>query len=357
MLDGQWPAGGCEYCQKIEQTGGQSDRILHLQIPNLVPPELDNDNTTVEVSPTILEIYFDNVCNMSCIYCWDGFSSKIQQENNKFGIFNKAGVVIKNRDTKVDDIDALTLRFWQWMEKNGQTLHRFHVLGGEPFYQPQFEKCLEFFEKNPHPGLEFNIISNLMITNKRLIKFIDKIKKLVARRHLKTFEITASIDCFGVEQEYVRFGLDLNQWRENFEYLIDQKWIILNINQTLSGLTIKTVPDLLKYINLLRKDRKIGHYFSTTVMTHNFLHPEIFGPTYFNSDFEEILSNMPTDTWQQKEANKYMRGIQSQLNSSTRNQLAIDQLGIFLTEIDRRRDLDWKQTFPWLVKELSHVVQ
>jgi wyosine [tRNA(Phe)-imidazoG37] synthetase (radical SAM superfamily) len=37
----------------------------------------------------MIEIYFDNVCNMSCIYCWDGFSSKIQQENIKLTEENK----------------------------------------------------------------------------------------------------------------------------------------------------------------------------------------------------------------------------------------------------------------------------
>ena len=92
-------------------------------------------------------------------------------------------------------------------------------------------------------------------------------------------------------------------------------------------------------------------------MTYDFLHPEIFGPGYFDSEFKEILSNMSEDNQQQKEAKQYMRGIQSQINAAARNQLAIDQLGIFLTEIDRRRNLNWRLTFPWLVKELSNVVQ
>ena len=356
MLDGKWPTGGCEYCQKIENSGGTSDRQFHLAIPNMAPPELEFNSTAISVSPRIVEIYFDNVCNMSCLYCWDGFSSKIQQENNKYGRFEKNGIVIDNRAKKVPDIDALTDKFWLWMEEHSTEIHRFNVLGGEPFYQKQLDQCINFLATHYNPKLEFSIISNLMVDSVRFKNYIDQIHQLVKENRIGRFDLTASIDCFGKEQEYVRYGLDIRQWQENFEYLVSQDWITLNINQTLSGLTIKTVPALLQYINNFRPTREIGQYFSTTVMTHNFLHPEIFGSQYFNSDFEEILSNMPTDTWQQKEANKYMRGIQSQLNSSTRNQLAIDQLGIFLTEIDRRRDLDWKQTFPWLVKELSNVV-
>jgi len=91
-------------------------------------------------------------------------------------------------------------------------------------------------------------------------------------------------------------------------------------------------------------------------MTHECLHPEIFGSNFFNNDFIEIFNNMPNNTWQQKEARKYMQGIHLELNSAPRDQQKINQLGIFLNEIDRRRDLNWKETFPWLVKELENVV-
>ena len=29
MLAGNWPKGGCDYCEKIERAGGSSDRKLH----------------------------------------------------------------------------------------------------------------------------------------------------------------------------------------------------------------------------------------------------------------------------------------------------------------------------------------
>jgi hypothetical protein len=356
MLEGQWPTGGCEYCKNIETAGGSSDRMFHLAIPDQIPPELTDDPTAIHVTPTIVEVYLDNTCNMSCIYCWDGFSSRIQQENIRFGRFEKQGVVIDNRAEKAKDFDALSEKFWQWMDANYNTLRRFHVLGGEPFYQEQFDRCLEFLETHTNPELEFNVITNLKTPQNRLISIIDRIHQLVIQGRIKRFDLTVSIDCFGPEQEYVRFGLDLDQWRNNFEYLVKQPWITLNINQTLSGLTIKTVPELLQYINPLRQDREIGHYFSTTVMTYDFLHPEIFGPGFFDSDFDKILNNMPDHTWQQREAKKYMQGIQLQINSSTYDSKKIKQLAVFLDEIDRRRDLNWHETFSWLEKELNNVV-
>ena len=356
MLDGKWPSDGCEYCKNIEDSGGYSDRMLHLTIPNQSPPELEHDITATMVTPKIVEIYFDNLCNMSCIYCWDGFSSKIQQENIRHGRFEKQGVVIENRATKVNSINALTDKFWQWMEQHAQEIRCLHILGGEPFYQKQFETCLDFFEQHPCRQLELTVISNLMIPDEKFQLLIKRLQYLVSCRHLARFDLTASIDCFGPEQEYVRYGLDLAQWKRNFEYACEQKWITLKINQTLSTLTIKTVPNLLKYVNDLRADRKIGHYFSTTVFTHDCLHPKIFGTAFFDKCFENILQCMPEKSDEQKIAKRYMEGIQKEINLHTRDQEKINQLGILLDEIDRRRNCDWKQTFPWLVKELMDVV-
>jgi hypothetical protein len=121
-------------------------------------------------------------------------------------------------------------------------------------------------------------------------------------------------------------------------------------------LTLKQVPDLLYYIDQQRQHRKIHHHFGTPVGTYDFLHPEVFGPGYFDSTFEEILKLMPDTTTQEKTARDYMLGIQGQVNSCTRNQDAIDRLGVYLDEIDRRRGLSWRETFPWLTKEINHVV-
>jgi organic radical activating enzyme len=358
MLRGEWPGRGCEYCRDLEQSGKYSDRTHHLQVPYMSPPELDNDPTATSVTPRVVEVYFDNVCNMSCIYCWDGFSSKIQQENKKFGRFEKNGVVIDNHANIVPHKKQLTEKFWQWMTENGPQLRRFHVLGGEPFYQLQFEECLNFFENTPCPALEFNVISNLKIESSKLSNILVRIKKLQDEKKIRRFDLTASIDCLGKEQEYVRYGISIDQWKQNFQLVAEQSWIYLNINQTLSSLTLKTTPDLLAFINQLRKNREINHFFSPTLMTSSseMLHPGIFGPHFFQKDFDAILEQMPENTWQQQESKKFMASLIDQLNLIDRDEKKILQLTTFLDEIDRRRNLNWKETFPWLEKEITNVV-
>lgn len=357
MLDGKWPSGGCEYCMNIEQAGGSSDRMMHLKIPDLVPVELETDLTATKVTPRIIEVYLDNVCNMSCVYCWDGFSSRIQAENKKFGTFTSHGVTLKNQSTRHPEFHQLSKKFWEWMDKNYQELRRFHILGGEPFFQQQFETCLEFLETHANPHLEFNIVSNLKVSPAKLEQFIERIKKLVSQKRIRRFDLTCSIDCWGAESEYIRYGINMDEWTKNFRYVASQKWIVLNINQVITSLSIKAIKSLIEFINQCRREynRDIGHYFATCVNRPG-LYPGIFGRSYFDNDFNSILEVMPDITWQDKESRIYMQGIMKEVSSKDRNNSELVNLRVFLDEIDRRRNLNWRTTFPWLVEELENVV-
>ena len=69
MLGGKWPGNGCEYCMDIENAGGQSDRQFQNNIPDLYPSILNHDTTAINVQPSVLEVFFSNVCNFKCVYC------------------------------------------------------------------------------------------------------------------------------------------------------------------------------------------------------------------------------------------------------------------------------------------------
>lgn len=350
MLQGKWPKAGCEYCENIENTGiGQSDRQFFSHVPNLSPNELEINPSATSVSPTILEVYIDNVCNLSCVYCIPELSSKIHNEMIKFGPFNKNGLILETKHHRVSNYEEIQEQFWLWLKGNAHTLVRLQLLGGEPFYQKQFDTFIEFFENNPCPNLEFNIVTNLVISKSKLINYIDRFKNLLKLRKLKTLEITCSIDCWGPEQEFVRFGIELDKWQENFEYLISQRWIKLNVNNTISILTIKTLPDLIERINNWTKDRKIEHYFAL-IGYPSYLHPAILGPDEFKEDFLKILNLMETDTWRGGHAKTYMEGIVATIEKSIYNKEEVLKLLTYLDELDRRRNTNWKVLFPWLEK-------
>lgn len=355
MLNDQWPTGGCEYCKNMEDAGSTSDRMMHLQIPNLVPPELDTDLFATHVTPRIVEVYLDNICNMSCIYCNDGFSSRIQNENQKFGRFESNGVIIENCFPPHSQKDQLKILFWNWMETNYHHLRRLHILGGEPFFQSEFDTCLEFLENHSNPELEFNIVTNLKVSPDKLAEFVQRMRTMLIQRKIKRLDITCSIDCWGSAQEYIRFGMNLDKWKQNFEFLVAQNWITLNINQAITNIGMKDIVPLMQYINTQRVSRKIGH-FHMAVQDLFYFNPTIFGPGVFDTDFEEILKIMPINTPQQQLSRQLMHSLQLQCAQSIRQPTQLVQLRTVLNELDRRRNLNWRITFPWLEKELEHVV-
>ena len=355
MLQGLWPEKSCQYCREIEESGGFSDRQLHLSVPDMSPPELALDPTAVKISPTILEVFFNNTCNLGCLYCGPTLSSKINQENIKFGDFISGAVELKSSPADPRYPELLS-KFWDWMKENSQHLKRFNVLGGEPFYQQEFYALLDYFETRPHPDLELGIVTNLMITPDRLDGLIQRFKNLLKNRCLRRVDITCSIDCLGPEQEYVRFGLDLDQWMVNFETLLDQSWLTLNINQTISVLTIKTMPDLMQRLTSWRQRRPVGHYFSAVSPHPDYMKPQILGPGYFAMDFDRVIDLMPQLTEQDHTARSYMQGIKDSTMHCQRQPDLLHDLGIFLDEKDRRRDTNWRDLFPWLAEEISYVV-
>jgi sulfatase maturation enzyme AslB (radical SAM superfamily) len=347
MLQGLWPTTNCQYCKKIEDVGGFSDRMRMMSIPDLSPIEFENNPTAINVNPAIVEVYFNNTCNLGCLYCVDHLSSTIASENKKHGEFSLDGVNIKNSDKNFKDLVPL---FWKWFETGFQKVKRLHILGGEPFLQADFEKLLEMIERYPNPNCELNIVTNLMIPHEKLLAFVEKFKFLLRKRLVRRIDITCSIDSWGAEQEYVRWGIDLDRWKKNFEFLLTQKWLTLNINQTISPLTIKSMPELLKKLQAWRQQRTVGHFFSEVTPGPSYLFPSIFGNAPFKEDFDTILSLMPKESEQDINTYDYMMGIFNRIENSNVNRIEIKKLIIYLNEKDRRRKTNWREIFPWMME-------
>jgi len=262
MLNGEWPEKGCDYCKNIEIAGGQSDRITNLDMNGQhAPPELDTDPNSTNVTPRTLEIYFDNTCNLKCLYCGPHFSTLWDAEMKKHGEFRvEDQVILHDKFKKSDKLEENKLKIFEWFKVNSKHLTNLNILGGEPLYQPELDQCLDLFEEYPAPEMTLLLFTNLNTTLPRLKRVIERIKNLIDTDKLRTFEVTASLDCWGPSQEYVRFPLDLVSWEENFRYLLSQDFVNLTIGSTTTPLTIKTLPDLLEKIKEWSQIRKVYHY-------------------------------------------------------------------------------------------------
>jgi len=355
MLQGKWPtkenggSGHCTYCKDIEDSGGLSDRQHHLNIPNQVPEELENDTTLTKITPKVLEIFLNKTCNLKCTYCNTRNSTQWNIESKKFGPL---------KDTNGNEFSGYTFsesvpehrqlfeKSMDWIKRNSSKLTRLHLLGGETFYQSELQEVIDTLSSLKNPNLELNIVSNLMVKENTYKNYIEQIKKLCIDRNIGRFDLTVSIDGWGKEAELARFGLKLDHWEKLFQYTVNQKWIFLNTNQVITALTMRTIPDLINVIQKYRKIRTINQEI-TFVDGREWMHPKIFGKKFWENDIKKILDIMPEDNENNKNSKKYMAGCLNSLPDK-QNKKLIQELKYFLDQLDRRRNTNWKEVYPYL---------
>ena len=353
MLDNAWPGNGCEYCRDIEVAGGVSDRMFQNQIPEVYPQELDIDSQQINVNPSILEVFFSNTCNLKCVYCEGNLSSAIQAEDIKFGnnIFENSTI---NNTNKYKEFVP---KFWNWFEKNSQSLMRLQILGGEPLLQKDFFKLIEFFNANPHPDLEFNIVTNLSVPNSVIEKTSELMFDLLKNKKVKRVDIQASVDCWGPGQEYVRSGFESNLFEQNLMSLIKRKAFRIGLLSTVCSLTIPEMSQLARKYQQWNQAQEIFWYMHLVLPRDGFLSPTVFGSTYLVDCLEEVYNLLPDSTWDQKQTLDVLSGIiKTTKNNSQNNNHKQQQLVEYLDKIDYRRGTNWKNVFPWVEKELKNVV-
>lgn len=350
MLKGKWPTGGCEYCKVIEDAGGHSDRQHNLEIRGLTPPELEQDPTAVRVTPRIVEIFAQNTCNLRCTYCNSNLSSKIEQENRKFGEFNQGGVRIP-----VTQVPQATKeyfdRFIAWLDGNIQNLVRLHLLGGETFLQHDLMTAvIDIIQRRPNPRLELCVFSNMNVPDRYWDLYTGQIHELQQQNHIRVFDLTASIDCWGPEAEYARWGLDLGKFEQRLAWASEQgEWLRLNANQTVTVLTMRSMPQLIERLAHYSQHKHIGHYFQFYTGAHMFQHPKTYAYSMWAETFDRIYQAMPCRTPEQQEAIPRMQGLQKYLQTfDQHNWSDIKKVHVWLDELDRRRGTNWRNLFGYL---------
>jgi len=361
MLKGEWPGNGCEYCRDIEAAGGMSDRQRELEIldfrentDNLIPVELLTDPAATTTTPTMVEIYFSNKCNMSCIYCDPSLSSLWVEENRRYG--DHGVLTVAKADELTATYDQRLAEFWAWFKDNYKTIRMLHVLGGEPFYQEETEQMIDFLlDSDVAPGTVIKFFSNLKVNKEKFVRLIAKMKRLHDEKGIK-LGIVASLDAWGVEQEYVRSGLKLEQWQSNFEYMVNEcKWIELVINSTINCLSIKYMPAFVEKMNEWRKIHpNITNSFNLLVEPES-MNPGIFPSGFFEEDLQKVLDLMPTNEHWEKSLYTHMVGVKKTIENTPYNPAKLRALRSWLDKMDARKKTNWRLTFPWLVPVIDDL--
>ena len=367
MMNGERPPG-CEYCWKIEDMGKDaiSDRVYKTVIYE--DDDLDKAyllGSETDVNLKTLEISFDRTCNFACSYCNPAFSTTWVKDIKKNGSYTGLKSDGRNHFThthdsaqlfKFKDTNPYAEAFMHWWESDlHRTLQELRITGGEPLLSGYTWQLFDWFNENKGKSkTRLAINSNLGINQKEIVRLLDATKNV-------DLDLYTSNESMHGHAEYIRDGLEWNQWVSNLEYLLEGGQLRgLHCMCTINALCLESLDEFLDFLMHYKKIYgKDAINFSLNILRFPSFQSALVLPDDIREYYGKKLS-----TWMDKNKDSEF------LHEMEINQLQrlIDYLDIvktphsdsfelpklrkdfkrFYEQYDQRRNKDFVSTFPSL---------
>ena len=368
MQCGERPSG-CEYCWKIEDIGRDSisDRVYKSKI--YTDNELDvayQSDPNQDVNLRTLEIAFDRTCNFACSYCNPAFSTTWARDIKQGGAYTDMTTDGRNHFThshesaepyKKDETNPYVEAFYKWWETDlHKSLDELRITGGEPMMSPNLWRLLDWIEtqgEKMRPGMRLAINSNLGAKQDIIDKFKQKLK------NFDNFHLYTSNESTFGQAEYIRDGLNYNQWHDNmFSMMKENIPSEIHNMATINALCLETLPQFLENLVQLKTASKL--YGPSLNFTLNILRfPSFQSPlvlpddlrNLFKTNLEKFLRNNEKYL-EHMEVNHTQRLIDyldvvktPHAGAATQEKLQKD-FKTFYSQYDHRRGKNFVETFP-----------
>lgn len=255
MLEGEKPEG-CQYCWNIESLGEDYISDRHIRNASIYTEDRFNQCANgawnQNINPEYVEINFGNECNFKCGYCHPKYSTRFYNEIKEHGPITS----VSNHKCDIDwmrlyqreDENPYVDAFWKWWPELKKTLNILRVTGGEPLMHVSTWKLLEQIFKEPLPDLELNVNTNLGVKSNMVDRLSIEVEKLKVENKIRNFKLFTSIDTWGSRAEYIRTGLDLELWEQNFHSYLTKTTSPITFMITFNILSVTTFKNLLEKI-------------------------------------------------------------------------------------------------------------
>ena len=361
MQCGERP-GGCEYCWKIEDMGKEfiSDRVYKSKI--YTSEELKNAYATPhdeDVDLITLEIAFDRTCNFACSYCNPAFSTTWVKDLKKDGSYIDLVSDGRNHFTHTHDSSQLykfgetnpyVEAFFKWWDTDlHRTLRELRITGGEPIMSAELWRLFDWFKLNADKS-QTKLAINSNLGGKP--ELIDRLVE--CRTHLPSLDVYTSMEATGYSAEYIRDGLDFDQWWKNLVKLhfadIDTHCMF-----TINALCLPSLPDMIEKI--LQARTLFGNDFAT--MSYNILRFPSFQsclvlPQHIKDECVSRLKQLDLTNMQDWERGQldrlieYLQVVEKPHNEAFEMPRLHNDFKKFYTQYDIRRNHTFAKAFPEL---------
>lgn len=362
---------GCEYCWKIEDADSSniSDRAYKSKIyPLENVAKLAKIPVNQDVDLKTLEIAFDRTCNFACSYCNPAFSTTWVKDIKTNGAYQDLVSDGRNHFThahdsaqlyKIDEENPYVEAFFEWWESDLQyTLDELRITGGEPLASHHTWRLIDYIKQNGvgNPNMRFAVNSNLCVKPKLIDNLLD------ATNHIPRFHVYTSCEAMGHQAEYIRDGLDFEQFKTNLEKLDKSQVETIHMMCTVNALCLESLTNFLDY--LLDFKNQSHRQKDAVVFTLNILRfPSFQSPLVLPKETKQkhintlgvwLERNQQNELLHEMEKNHVARLIQylKQVEKPHSETFEMDKLRNdfkkFYQQYDVRRNKDFANTFPGL---------
>jgi len=229
-----------------------------------------DENGATTMQTISFDYRFNNLCNFKCRMCGDMLSSSWEAESRKNKTWTKESQpwmasplreqIIKFQDTQVvqEFVEAVETK----------TIKEIYWCGGEPLMWDMHWKAMQrIIELGFAKEVYVRYNTNLSRTSFKGIKLFDLLPQF------QDWQICSSLDGTGEVGEYIRDGLNYEQWLRNFK---EGMAVAKTTREMRLDYTI-TMPGLLELKNMFDLSRELDTEILTKVM-FTFSNDEILSP-------------------------------------------------------------------------------
>ena len=285
----------CEVCNdKLLNTDVYRDYFNHLFAHKYdeAMRTTDTDGRTT-LLPVSWDYRFSNLCNFKCRTCGDMLSSAWETEqrqhnmidwNNPKNAWMRADV--RNQISEFQD-SKIEQEFSAAVEQHN--VEEIYWVGGEPLmYEQHWRFMQRIIELGDGPRLYARYNTNLSRIDYRGVNLYRDIL-----RHVQDWQICASLDGTGATGEYIRTGLDYEQWKRNFALGLDisthRRQMRIDFTMTLPGLfEVKKIHDLAKEFDVDILAKVVFAFSADIIMSPLALPREILDQTV-----DDLAADLP----------------------------------------------------------------
>jgi hypothetical protein len=214
------------------------NRLFEHKYEHAMTNTLEDGSTTVK--PVSWDYRFSNLCNFKCRTCGDMLSSSWESEQRANNMINWANPknnwmipIVREEISRFQDTQ-IEAEFAQAVTEH--RVEEIYWVGGEPL---MFEQHWRYMKQIVDQGDGYRVYARYNTNLSRVdYRGVNLYSDILA--HLRDWQICASLDGTGPTGEYIRTGLDYEQWRRNFAMGLDistnRRQMRIDFTLTLPGL-------------------------------------------------------------------------------------------------------------------------